>query len=224
MDDAPTVEFENESEDWMEAASTTPATPPPEVEDLDEERPPPEWVLPGEDESGPDAGAGYDGIASGPIPEGLTPVGAAPGDERSSVEVLARLHEAQEASEALEVDDSGVASDDLEMGAESAEGGNPPATSEPLEGLEAEAVREEDDGELEKRPDPVIAAGTLGSDAPRASGPSRPGSMRRRGVGGFNLVVSPAKPQRRFRSRGIVAPVALLAAIGAVVAVLIRFL
>ncbi|MDH3224880.1 MAG: hypothetical protein OEO23_14260, partial [Gemmatimonadota bacterium] len=62
-----------------------------------------------------------------------------------------------------------------------------------------------------------------GAETP-GSKASKPESSRRSRDSGFRLVVSPAKPQRRFGPRALLAPMVLLAVIGVVVAALIGLL
>lgn len=246
MDDAPTVEFENEADDWLDAGPDASETlaPPVDAEE-DEERPPPEWIMPDEDDSKDGAETRYRDIASGSIFEGLAPIGAGEGEE--GVEILARVHRAMAGHEARDMDNAegedpvedgpradaqrpvarSEASVPQEKEEESREGGS--EGRDVADGSEPAGEGRGDDeeagaGGAAESPDPLPGGMPLGVAMGSATKAARSGSRRRRRTRGFDLVVSPAKPQRRFKPKGFVTPVALLAAIGAVVALLIRFL
>ena len=238
-DDAPTVEFENDAEGWAEVEEMPTASLKSTGDTRDDERPPPEWILPDEDDLA--EGPSGDGVNSGLIREGLAPMGAVEatevstlealsrfgaedpideegltdepvmevgtplvGDEESS-EVPARAEDTAQADDAFEVEDAAEVEDAVEVAVEA------------VDPADAEFAPESVPGAAPSEPVP-------GAAAPDKTRTARSRSKRRRGSGGFDLVVSPAKPQRRFQSRGILTPMALLLAIGAVVAVLIRFL
>ena len=228
MDDAPTVEFQNECDGDLEAskgsAEETLAS------DLQDEAPPegrsPEWILPEPDDPGEKPEAGHKDI-SGSIHEGLAPLSRAMAAEGSAIEVLAQLHDVPEGTAETEGAGHG------DVGAETLEGPGSEVGSQTsidassdFAGNDLEGLDEEVAGEVTGDPDPPEITEAIAVSEPPASAGSnaRPQSKRRRSVGGFDLMVSPAKPQRRFKSRSFFTPVALLAAIGVVVALLIRFL